>query len=387
MADRAPGELTPAGLVCPQRTGTASEKWERWAGRDVLPMWVADMDVQAPPCVLDALRARLDHGVLGYARTMPSFATSLAGWLRRRHGWEIDPAWVVATPGMVVAMNQAARVLGEPGADGLVMTPIYPPFLRAPGHAGRRCVQVPLTADAGIDWQALEAAADGPGRVLWLCSPHNPTGRVWSLAELQRLADLVVRRDLHVVSDEAWMDLVLEPGVRHIPFASLSPALAARTITIVAPSKTFNIPGLSCAATIIADQRLRDAYRHADQGLVPWPNALGTIACEAAWSHGDAWLDALLPALRRNRDRVHAAVNALPGLASALPQATYLTWIDCRARGWDDPAAVFERAGLGLSDGRPFAGPGFARLNFACPDALLDEGLRRLGAAALSASS
>lgn len=376
----------PPAISCPPRAGTASEKWERWAGQDVLPMWVADMDVPAPACVLDALRARLDHGVLGYTRTMPSFAAALGGWIQRRHGWDIAAEWVVAAPGMVVAMNQAARVLGEPGADGLVMTPIYPPFLRAPGHAGRRCVQVPLAADDGIDWEALDRAADGPGRVLWLCSPHNPTGRVWTRSELERLAELVIRRDLQVVSDEAWMDLVLDPAARHIPFASLSPAIAARTITIVAPSKTFNIPGLSCAAVIIPDAKLRAAYRAADLGLVPWPNLMGLIATEAAWNGGDAWLDALLPALRANRDRAHAVVNAIPGLSSRLPQATYLTWIDCRSRGWSDPAAVFEKAGLGLSDGRPFAGPGFVRLNYGCPAGTLDEGLRRLQAGAVTSS-
>lgn len=371
------------GFHCPSRAGTGSEKWEHWPGQDVLPMWVADMDIQAPDCVLDALRARLDHGVLGYTRTMPGFAAALGGWLQRRHGWTISPEWVTSAPGMVVAMNQAARVVGETGGDGLVLTPIYPPFLRAPGHGGRRCVQVPLTAEAAIDWEALERAADGPGRVLWLCSPHNPTGRVWTRGELERLADLVLRHDLQVVSDEAWMDLVLDPEARHIPFASLSPDIARRTITIVAPSKTFNIPGLSCAAVIIPDPALRAAYRAADLGLVPWPNLMGLVAAEAAWSRGDAWLDALLPALRRNRDRAHAAVNAMPGLSSRLAQATYLTWIDCRARAWADPAAEFVRAGVGLSDGRPFAGPGFVRLNHACPEATLAEGLRRM----LSASS
>jgi len=361
------------------RRNTGSEKWERLAGRDILPMWVADMDVAAPPCVLDALRARLDHGVLGYTRAMPSFTAALAGWLERRHGWRIDPAWVVPTPGMVVAMDQAARVLGEPGSDGLVLTPIYPPFLRAPGHAGRRCVRVALAGDR-IDWAALERAATPAARVLWLCSPHNPTGRVWSREELERLASFALARGLHVVSDEAWMDLVLEPGCRHIPFASLSPEIAARTITVLAPSKTFNVPGLSCAAAIIPDPGLRAAYAKADLGLVPWPNCMGLIAAEAAWTHGDGWLDALLPRLRANRDAVHTAVNALPGLSSRLPQATYLTWIDCTARGWSDPAAVFEQGGLGLSDGRPFDGAGFVRLNYGCPEETLAEGLRRLAA-------
>lgn len=359
------------------RRNSGSEKWERWQGRDILPMWVADMDFAAPPCVLDALRARLDHGVLGYTRTMPTFGAALAGWLRRRHDWAIDPGWVLSAPGMVVAMDQAARILGEPGSDGLVLTPIYPPFLRAPGHAGRRCVRVPL-AGAEIDWAALERAAGPAAKVLWLCSPHNPTGRVWTRAELEHLADFVLRHDLHVVSDEAWMDLVLEPGCRHLPFASLSPEISARTITIVAPSKTFNLPGLSCAAVIIPDATLRSAYGKADLGLVPWPNLLGLTAAEAAWTHGDGWLDALLPRLRANRDAAHAAVNSLHGLASRLPQATYLTWIDCTARAWPDPAARFEHGGLGLSDGRPFDGDGFVRLNYACPEETLAEGLRRL---------
>jgi cystathionine beta-lyase len=361
----------------PDRRHTGSEKWERWAGRDILPMWVADMDVAAPPCVLDALRARLDHGVLGYTRTMPSFDAALAGWLERRHGWRIDPSWVVPAPGMVVAMDQAARVLGEPGSDGLVLTPIYPPFLNAPGHAGRNCVRVPL-ARASIDWDALAHAATPAARVLWLCSPHNPTGRVWTRGELERLAEFALARGLHVVSDEAWMDLVLEPGGRHIPFASLSPEVAARTITIVAPSKTFNIPGLSCAAVIIPDRALRGAFAKAHLGLVPWPNLMGLIAAEAAWTQGDAWLDGLLPLLRANRDAVHAVVNSLPGLTSRLPQATYLTWIDCRQRAWADPTAVFEAGGLGLSDGRPFDGAGFVRLNYGCPEETLAEGLRRL---------
>ena len=359
------------------RRNTGSEKWERWHGRDILPMWVADMDFAAPPCVLDALHARLDHGVLGYTRTMPTFSEALAGWLRRRHGWVIDPGWVLSAPGMVVAMDQAARILGEPGSDGLVLTPIYPPFLRAPGHAGRRCVRVPL-AGAEIDWEALERAAGPAAKVLWLCSPHNPTGRVWTRAELERLASFVLRHDLSVVSDEAWMDLVLEPDCRHLPFVSLSPEIAARSITIVAPSKTFNLPGLSCAAVIIPDAALRSAYGKADLGLVPWPNLLGLTAAEAAWTHGDGWLDALLPRLRANRDAAHATVNSLSGLASRLPQATYLTWIDCTARAWTDPAARFEQGGLGLSDGRPFDGDGFVRLNYACPEETLAEGLRRL---------
>lgn len=362
------------------RRGTWSEKWDRWAGRDVLPMWVADMDLPAPPCVLAALRERLDHAVLGYTHTPPDFGQALCGWLRGRHGWEADPSWVLAAPGMVVAMNTAARILGQPGDDGLVMTPIYPPFLRAPGLAGRRCVQVPLADGPGgaeIDWDALERAAGPRASVLWLCSPHNPSGRVWTRSELERLAAFALARGMHICSDEAWMDLVLEPGRRHTPIASLSPEVAARTITIVAPSKTFNVPGLSCAAVVIPDPALRRAYQAAGMGLTPWTGLMGLVAAVAAWRDGASWLAETLDLLRANRDAAVAAVRA-HGLRCHVPEATYLLWIDCRDRGWPDPAQTMIEAGLGLSDGRDFAGPGWMRMNFGCPRATLDEGLRRL---------
>lgn len=342
-------------------------------------MWVADMDLPAPACVLSALRDRLDHAVLGYTHTPPAFAESLCAWLRTRHAWDADPAWVLPAPGMVVAMNTAARILGQSGDDGLVLTPIYPPFLRAPGYAGRRCVPVPLHGTE-IDWEALERAAGPRASVLWLCSPHNPTGRVWTRQELERLAAFALARGMHICSDEAWMDLVLQPGCRHLPISALSPEVAGRTITIVAPSKTFNVPGLSCAAVLIPDPGLRRAYKEAGLGLTPWPNLMGLVGAVAAWQGGGDWLEETLRLLRSNRDAAVAAVQAL-GLPCQAPEATYLLWIDCRGRGWADPAQVLLEAGLGLSDGRDFAGPGWVRLNFACPRATLDEGLRRLARA------
>ncbi len=369
---------------CPDRANTWSEKWDRWAGKDILPMWVADMDLPAPPCVIDALRARLDHGVLGYTHCPPAFAEALCAWLRTRHGWEPHPDWVLPAPGMVVAMNVAARALGKPGDDGLVMTPIYPPFLRAPGLASRNCVRVALaeTPDGWrIDWDALERATTPKASVLWLCSPHNPTGRVWTRAELERLAAFALSHNMHIVSDEAHLDLVLEPGIRHVPTASLSPEIAACTVTILAPSKTFNIPGLSSAAVIIADPRLRQAYKDAQLGLVPWTNVMGIEAAIAAWRGAGPWLDGLIAHLRTNRDTVHAAITRMAGLRTQRPESTYLTWIDCRARGWADPTAACERVGLGLSDGRAFAGDGWLRLNFGCPTTTLAEGLRRLSLA------
>jgi cystathionine beta-lyase len=235
------------------------------------------------------------------------------------------------------------------------------------------------------DWEALEAACTPSTRLLLLCSPHNPVGRVFDEAELRRLADFAARHDLIVCSDEIHCGLVLDQARPHRALAALDEATARRTITLMAPSKTWNIPALYCAFAVIPDAALRRRYRHAMRGIVPHVNVLGMVAAEAAYRDGDAWRQALLAYLRANRDRVVDAVAALPGLSMTVPEATYLGWIDCRAmmaaRGVDDPAAFFEAAGVGLSDGAVFGAPGFLRLNFGCPRATLDEALARMARA------
>ena len=371
---------------CPDRRGTGSEKWNRWAGRDVLPLWVADMDYKAPDVVLDAIRARVDHGVFGYTEDPPGFAVALAEHLESLHGWRPDPDWITGTPGVVTGLALSARLLAEPDDEILTFTPVYPPFLSLPTRAGRRTVRVPLAAgDAAVDWKidfdALEAAVTPRSRILWLCHPHNPTGTVFSRHDLLRLADFVSRHGLWMISDEIWSDLVLDESAGHVPFASLDHPAARQTITLTAPSKTWNLAGLCCAAAIIPDADLRRRWRPAGGGLVPMVNPLGYAAAEAAWRHGDPWRRALVARLREHRDLVLAAVARIPGLAAATPRATYLVWIDCRGTGVADPQAACEAAGLGPSDGREFGLPGFIRLNTACPTPLLEEALRRLAAA------
>ena len=370
------------------RRSLPSEKWGRYAGREVLPLWVADMDFAAPPAVLDALHRRIDHGVFGYTDAWPSLIDAVVEGLQRDHGWTIDPDWLVWLPGVVAGFNLACAIAGQPGDGVLTATPVYPPFLTAPANTSRVLQRVEMVLRCGRwqwDWDALEAACTPSTRLLLLCSPHNPVGRVFDADELRRLADFAARHDLLVCSDEIHCGLVLDPDTPHTPIAALGEAVARRSITLMAPSKTWNIPALYCAFAIIPDPALRRRYRHAMRGVVPHVNVLGMVAAEAAYRDGDPWRQALLAYLRGNRERVLEAVAAMPGLATTRPEATYLAWIDCRAvmaaHGIANPAAFFEAAGVGLSDGAAFGAPGFVRLNFGCPRATLDEALARMARA------
>lgn len=369
---------------CPDRHGTGSEKWDRYAGRDVIPVWVADMDLPAPAEVLGAIHERVDHGVFGYTHEPPRFREGLAAHLRGRHGWPVDPARIVATPGVVTGLALTARLLAGEGEEILTFAPVYPPFLTLPGLAGRRCVRVPLVqspARWSIDFPALEAAISPTSKLLWLCHPHNPTGTVFRREDLLRIADVTHRHGITVVSDEIWSDLLLDEdhgGPRHVPFASLDHPAAAAAITLVAPSKTWNLAGLGCAAAILPDAAVGTRWRRAGGGLVPMVNPLGYAAAIAAWERGDPWRRWLIDLLRQHRTLVQEAVAGIPGLACVPAEATYLAWIDCRGSGVADPQAACEAAGLGPSDGRDFGAPGFIRINVACPTDRLVEVLGRL---------
>ncbi|TVR48739.1 MAG: putative C-S lyase [Puniceicoccaceae bacterium] len=364
-----------------ERRDTDSQKWQKYAGRDVLPMWVADMDFRSPEPVLEALRERVGHGVFGYARPTPQTIEAVLAWLDQRYGWSIDPEWLVWLPGLGVGLNLVCRAVGRPGDGVLTFTPIYPPFLLAPEWAGREVQQVPL-AEKGhryeIDWEALEAAVSPRSRLLLFCHPHNPVGRTWTRPDLERLAAFCARHDLVLCSDEVHCDLVLD-NARHLPAACLDPQTAARTITLMAASKTFNLAGLAAAFAIIPDATLRRSFLQAARGVTSEVTPLGYTGTEAAFLHGESWRGDLLRYLRGNRDLVLAAIrNRLPGLTVYDPEATYLAWIKAELPGVDDPAAFFEAAGIGLSDGRYFGAPGFVRLNFGCPRSTLEEGLRRM---------
>lgn len=370
------------------RRRVPGEKWGRYGERDVLPLWVADMDFAAPQVVLDAVRARLEHGVFGYTQPWPGLVDAVIEGIRRDHQWTIEPDWLVWLPGVVTGFNLACQLAGEPGDEVLTATPVYPPFLAAPANCGRQLRTVELQQQDGQwrwDWAALEAACTPATRLLLLCSPHNPVGRVFEDAELAALAAFAERHDLLVCSDEIHCGLVLDEQRPHRPLAALNDDIARRSITLMAPSKTWNIPALYCAFAIIPDAALRRRYRAAMRGIVPQVNVLGMVATEAAYRDGGPWRSALLAYLRGNRACVMEAVAVMPGLACTSPQATYLAWIDCRemlaARGLDSAADFFEQTGVGLSDGAAFGAPGFVRLNFGCPRALLERALGRMQAA------
>jgi len=362
------------------RTSVPSEKWGRYAGRDVIPMWVADMDFAAPPAVLDALHARIDHGVFGYADVWPGLIEAVVEGIARDHDWRIEPDWLVWLPGVVTGFNIACAMAGEPGDGIFTATPVYPPFLFAPGNGGRKLQRADLTLEGAQwqwDWGAVDGAIDASTRLIMLCNPHNPVGRVFTREELLALAERAETHDLIICSDEIHCGLVLDGT--HLPIAALDESIAKRTITLMAPSKTWNIASLYASFAIIPDPKLRQRYRRAMRGMVPHPNVLGLVATEAAYRDGNGWRMALLDVLRQNRATLLSAIDAMPGLKTTSPEATYLAWIDCRDADLDDPQAFFEAHGVGLSDGKPFgAPPGWVRLNFGCPPVTLQRGLKRM---------
>jgi len=365
----------------PDRRRGDSVKWNRYAGRDVLPLWVADMDFPAAPPILEALHGRVDHGVFGYAEPWPSLVESVVEHLGGEYEWGIDPEWLVWLPGLVTGLNIACRTVG--GA-AFTATPVYPPFL----SASREMVTAPLVLhDDRWRWDLaeVEKALTPETRLFLLCHPHNPVGREWDESELRAIDALAERHGMVVCSDEIHCGLVLDAHMRHRPFATLSASAAKRSITLMSPSKTFNLPGLGCAFAIIPDEALRMAFRRAMRGIVPHVNVLGWVACEAAFRHGASWHRALLEYLRANRDRVLAELGSVPSLRTTRGEATYLAWIDARATGRAHPHRWLEQAGVGLSAGRDF-GPsgtyeGFLRLNFGCSRTTLDEALARIRAA------
>jgi len=372
----------------PERRGTDSQKWQKYAGRDVLPLWVADMDFVSAPPILDALRARVDHGVFGYARPTAATVEAVTGALAERYGWKVDPEWIVWLPGLVVGLNVTAQAFAGPDDEVLSLTPVYPPFASAPRNCGRKPVGVSFTLAAGrweIDWDALERAVTPRTRLFYLCNPHNPLARVWRRAELERLGEFCARHNLVLCSDEIHCDLILDPSLPHVPSAVISPGLAARSVTLMAPSKTYNVPGLGTSLAIIPEAGLRARFNRAAAGIVAEVTCLGFAACEAAYRDCEPWRRQLLAYLRGNRDYlVDTLPRVLPGLKIEAPvEATYLLWMNVAGLGIPDPVAHFERHGVGLSDGAPFgARPGtHLRLNFGCPRATLVEAVRRMQAA------
>jgi cystathionine beta-lyase len=369
-----------------ERRGTDSQKWQKYAGRDILPLWVADMDFKSPPAIVTALQERVATGLFGYARPVKSTVDAFVQALDQRYGWRIDPSWLVWLPGLVVGLNLTAQAYAEPGEEVLTLTPVYPPFMSAPRNGGRVSTQVPFQLNQStrrweIDWDALEKAVTPKTRIFFLCNPHNPIARVWRRDELAQLGDFCVRHNLVLCSDEIHCDLILDP-LPHIPTALLGAEVAKRTVTLMAPSKTYNVPGMGTSIAIIPDAQLRARFVRAAAGVMAEVTGLGYVACEAAYRDCEPWRQALLAYLRGNRDFLLDYVKReLPGISVEAPiEATYLAWLNVSALKLTDPIAHFESHGVGLSDGAFFGVPrgSHVRLNFGCPRTTLQEALARI---------
>lgn len=359
-------------------------KWDKYKGKDIIPLWVADMDFCSPPAVIDALQRRVAHGVFGYTDPPSDLNEIVVAMLEAEYGWTVKPQWLVWLPGLVTGFNVACRAVGEDNDAVMTATPAYPHFLTAPGDGRRKLVKVPLWEEQNrwaFDFDRLESAVTRDTRLFLLCNPHNPVGRVYNREELNALATICEKHDIIICSDEIHNGLLLDSDKTHIPTATLAPEVARRTITLMSPSKTFNLPGLGCAFAVISEEKLRRRFIAAMTGIVPRVNALGFTAAEAAYRDCSDWHAGLLDYLRANRDRVARAVNQIPLLYMAPVEATYLAWIDVRSSGLKNPVEFFEDAGVGVQDGIEFDGRGFVRLNFGCTRALLEKALERMASA------
>ncbi len=356
---------------------------------DPLPMWVADMDFKAPEPVREALHAAVDHGVFGYAGGgTESYLDAVTGWQQRRFGWEVPRDWVLPVNGVIAALKTAVQAFSAPGDSVLIQPPVYAHFHDDVLLNGRRLAYAPLTrTDDGYRFDAVvfEAAIRPDTRLFILSNPHNPTGNVWSEDELRAMGEICARRDVLVVADEIHQDLILGPGLRHVPFASLGDAFARNSITCTAASKTFNLPGLQCANVFAPDRRVRDTFaRGYERNLFPLVNVLGMVATEAAYAHGEPWLEELLDYLRGNHARFAEAVNGATSKVRVLrADALYLAWMDCRGLRLDAEALerfMLTEARLWLDKGQKFGaeGRGYMRVNLGCPRATVDEAIRRL---------
>jgi len=365
----------------PDRRDTNSLKWGKYAGRDVIPLWVADMDFKSPPEVIERASREADFGNFGYAKCPTGLVDVVIERCMKLYGWEVDPSWIVWLPGMVCALNVSCRVFEKDSSQVFTQTPVYPPFLTAPGNFDLPCTRIPMVLNEGrfgIDFDALEALPSNPSDLFMLCHPHNPVGSAFTRDELKKFGEWVCRKDLYVCSDEIHCDLLLDPGLSHTPLALLGPEVADRAITLMAPSKTFNLPGFGCSYAIISSGKLRSRFKQAMAGIVPDPPAMGFALAESAYRTGEAWRIELIDYLRENRDFAFDELSKINGLIPFSPQATYLLWMDARNLPVETPQRFFENAGVGLSDGKDFGAPGFLRLNLGCSRQLLGQALERM---------
>jgi cysteine-S-conjugate beta-lyase len=369
-----------------------SIKWRKY-GEDIIPMWVADMDFLSPEPVIRTLRERIEHGFFGYPDCIsddpdqPSqLRQVIIERMARLYGWQVEPDEIVFIPGVVTGFNLACHALVSPAQAVVIQTPVYPPILGAAKETGVQGQEMELALNPDgtydIDWDAFERSLTSQSKLFLLCNPHNPVGKVFRKDELVRMAEICLRNGMTICSDEIHCDLVYS-GHSHLPIASLDPEISKNAITLMAPSKTYNLAGLQCSFAIIQNAELRKRYLHGRGGLVPWVNLMGMIAAQSAYQQADNWLVQLLLYLEANRDFLCDYVaRELPGVKVGRPEGTYLAWLDCRQTEIaQNPCQFFlEKGRVAFNDGKTFGkgGQGFVRLNFGCPRPILIEGLERI---------
>ena len=364
------------------RRNTASVKWDLPDFKGVLPMWVADMDFACPVEILDAIKMRVDHAIFGYSIPPDSLVDLTVHRLKERYGYDIQPEWIVWLPGLETALTLASMSVGTAKDSCLCFGPIYPPFYTGPRKAGRTMVRLPFIRRPSsweVDWESLENHFKlGQVKLLLFCNPHNPIGKVFKREELERLAPLCLQYGVKICSDEVHCDLILSEA-KHISLAGLAPEICQHTITLMAPSKTFNVAGLGCGFAIISDEKLRQSFRISMRSITPGVNPLAYAACEAAYLFGEPWRLELLEVLKSNAQELEAFIqHETNGIQMLAPEATYLGWLECRGLNLKDPAAHFKAFGLGFSGGGQFGDDTSMRLNFACPKAVLHSAFDRM---------
>lgn len=368
------------------RRNTNSYKWNKFGNRDVIPLWVADMDFEVAPAIKNAIQQVTDHNVYGYSLAPEELTEVFIKRMKERHNWEIQKEWLIYLPGLVPALYTSCRAICQENEAVMTLTPIYAHFVDAPKYSNRQVQKVPMKVENGyysFDFEAIENAITEQTKLFLLCNPHNPNGRVYSREELEKLSNICLENNIVICSDEIHCDLILDKTKSHISIATLNKDIENQSITLLAPSKTFNIAGLGCSMAIIPNEEIRAAFIKTKHGIMPYLTPFSGVAALAAYRDSNDWLEALLDYLRGNHEYLLQEVNAIKGLKMHPLEATYLAWIDVSQlqsfrSGITNVTEVFENAGLGIMDASIFSGTGYIRLNFATQRARLEEVVKRL---------
>ncbi len=361
--------------------GLHSLKWDRYQQQDIIPLWLADTDYEAPPAVIEALGKRLDRGIFGYGMPPPSLTEAFVERMQCLYNWSIATSSVVYVPGIVPAINLCCQAFSSIGNNVMLPSPIYTPIRVAPLRSGQTPLTIPMIENNGrwvMDFDKLIASIGPDSKLLLFCNPHNPAGTVYTRGELEQLAKIAHDHDLIVIADEIHGELILDEDKQHIPLASLSQAMSRRTVTLTGPSKTYNLAGLGCGIVVIEDKRLQAKFKAAQVGVMSGVNVFGFVAAEAAYRDSDQWLKEQINYLRTNRNYLATKLNDLPGVSVVHTEATYLAWVDISALAITEPQRFFEQFGVGISCGEVYGDPRFIRINFSCSYVLLKEAVKRI---------